>query len=212
MNPKITKRVKLYSRRSLNRIMPISQQCLYCLKVTTSYKVDSKSLILKESDSSESQREVLASDTYSVSWVVFLVEGFVPRGRAERMRRKGRLLRVSGMFVARCQCCNPAMTDNVTARFCLRGSPYKETDGRKAGNIKAIIERRGRGKCWRGGKATATEWLPQQTAYVFFPFLPCDESMTKWQETWNCELGVSCLLFFLSAAQNSCLNWDSKSG
>ncbi len=33
------------------------------------------------------QREVLASVSYSVSKVVFLVEGFVPRGRAERMQR-----------------------------------------------------------------------------------------------------------------------------
>lgn len=64
---------------------------------------------------------------------------------------EGRLLRVFGMSVARSQRCNPAMTDNVTARFCLRGSPYKEGDGRKAGNIKAIIERRGRGKRRRGG-------------------------------------------------------------
>lgn len=71
----------------------------------------------------------------------------------QNARGEGRLLRVFGMFVARCQCCNPAMTDNVTARLCLRGSPYKEGDGRKAGNIKAIIERRGRGKCWRGGES-----------------------------------------------------------
>lgn len=69
---------------------------------------------------------------------------------------KGRLLRVLGMLVARRQHCNPAMTDNVTVRFCLRGSPYKDGDGRKAGSIKAIIERRGRGKCRRGGKARAT--------------------------------------------------------
>lgn len=53
----------------------------------------------------------------------------------------GHLLHVFGMFVARCQRCNPAMTDNVTARLCLRGSPCKEGGGRKAGNIKAITER-----------------------------------------------------------------------
>lgn len=40
--------------------------------------------------------------------------------------RAGHLLRVFGMFVARCQRCNPAMTDNVTARMSLRRSPDKE--------------------------------------------------------------------------------------
>lgn len=40
--------------------------------------------------------------------------------------RAGHLLCVFGMFVARCQRCNPAMTDNVTARLSLRRSPDKE--------------------------------------------------------------------------------------
>lgn len=58
-------------------------------------------------------------------------------------RSEGRLLRVSSLFVARCQRRNPAMTDNVTARLCLRGSPHKEGDGRKARKQNAVIERRG---------------------------------------------------------------------
>ena len=35
------------------------------------------------------------------------------------------------------------MTDNVTARLCLRGSPREEGDGGKARKQKAVIERRG---------------------------------------------------------------------
>lgn len=64
----ITTGVKLYPRQSLNNITAIFfLQYLNCFEVSTSSKVDSKSLILRLCDSSVPQREVLASDTYSVS-------------------------------------------------------------------------------------------------------------------------------------------------
>lgn len=123
--------VKLYSQCSLNCILPTFQY-LYCLKVTISYKVDSKSLKLRKSDSLMSQREVRTS-----RYIWFFMSCFSSRKvrtpwQSRMHAAKGRLLRVFGMFVARCQRCNPAMTDNVTARLCLRGSPYKEEDCRKA--------------------------------------------------------------------------------
>lgn len=96
----------------------------------------------------------MASDTYAVSSVVFLWKGLYPVAE-QNACSEGRLRLVFGMFVARRQRCNPAMTDNVTVRFYLRGSPYKEGDSRKAGNIKAVIERRG--KCWRG-KESKSDW------------------------------------------------------
>lgn len=93
---------------------------------------------------------------------------------------EGRLPRVFSMFMARCQRCNPAMTDNVTARLCLRGSHYKEGDGRTAGNIKAIIERRGRGNVGEEGKqALQEERVIAATDGFFTPPLPRDQSMTK---------------------------------
>lgn len=96
----------------------------------------------------------MALDTHAVSSVVFLWKGLYPVAE-QNACSEGRLLSVFGMFVARRQRCNPAMTDNVTVRFCLRGSPYKERDGRKAGNIKAIIERNR--KCWRGTESNS-DW------------------------------------------------------
>lgn len=50
------------------------------------------------------------------------------------------------------KCCNPPMTNNVTARFCLRGCSHKGGDGGEAANTEAVIERRG--KCERGGQSS----------------------------------------------------------
>lgn len=100
-------------------------------------------------------------------------------------RSEGRLLRVSSLFVARCQRGNPAMTDNVTARLCLRGSPHKEGDGRKARKENAVIERRGE---MLGGGArelpeervtAATDAIPPPSSLLLHLSLPRDESMTK---------------------------------
>lgn len=104
---------------------------------------------------------------------------------------EGRLLRVSSLFVARCQRGNPAMTDNVTARLCLRGSPHKEGDGRKARKENAVIERRGEMLGEEGGKArelpeervtAATDAIPPPpppSSLLLHLSLPRDESMTK---------------------------------
>lgn len=87
---------------------------------------------------------------------------------------EGRLLRVSSLFVARCQRGNPAMTDNVTARLCLRGSPHKEGDGRKARKENAVIERRGEMLGEEGGKARELpeERVTAATDAILPPLLP----------------------------------------
>lgn len=151
--------------------------------VSTSYKVESKSLTIRKSDCWVPEGSFGFRFLHCFKSCFFycrrLCTPWLSRSHAARVAS----FASSAYLWQGAKRCNPPMTNNVTARFCLRGCSLQRR-GWQGGckHREAVIERRGetlRGGC---GRRRPCSWK-------------YDENTTKWQETWKGRVSCSCILF-----------------